>query len=323
MKQRVLVLGATGFIGRRVVAGLAETSWAVPVAAGYRSALPAALFETVRLDAADVPALARALMGVDAVINCVAGNAGTIGATSRALFGVLSRAPRPIRVVHLSSMAVYGLAVGTVDEAAPLRGDGGAYAVAKVEAEGLAACCSDVVTLRPGCVYGPGSIQWSERIARWLMARRVGDLGAAGDGTCNLVYVNDVVTAILAALRLPRTAGQAFNLGSPAPPTWNEYFLQFARALGAVPIRRISRRWLALETKLWAPPLKLGELAVRLARLRSVSVPPPIPPSLLRSWSHEIRLDVRKAQQVLGVAWTPAETGLRLTARHLQLAQAA
>lgn len=318
MTLRVLVLGATGFIGRRVVAALAEAPWAVPVAAGHGSAPPAGLFETTRLDAADAPALVRALMGADAVVNCIAGSAATIVATSRALFGAVSRVPEPPRVVHLSSMAVYGLAVGTVDEAAPLRGDGGAYAVAKVEAECLAASCSNVVTLRPGCVYGPGSVQWSERIARWLTARRVGDLGAAGDGTCNLVYVNDVVAAILAALRLPRVAGQAFNLGSPAPPTWNEYFLQFARALGAVPVSRISRRWLAFETKVWAPPLKLGELAVRLARLRGVRVPPPIPPSLLRSWGQEIRLDVRKAQQVLGVAWTPAETGLHLTAQHLR-----
>jgi nucleoside-diphosphate-sugar epimerase len=320
MKQRVVVLGATGFIGRRLVAALACTSWAAPVAAGHRSMLPAALFETVRLDAAHEPSLARAIESADAVVNCIAGNAATIVGTARTLFAVVSRAPRPPRVIHLSSMAVYGSAVGMVDEGAPLAGDGGAYASAKVEAERLAASCAGVVTLRPGCVYGPGSVQWSERIARWLTAHRVGDLGAAGDGTCNLVYVNDVVAAILAALRLPQAAGQAFNLGSPAPPTWNEYFLQFARALGAVPVSRISRRWLVLETKLWAPPLKVVELAARLARLRGVSVPPPIPPSLLRSWSQEIRLDVRKAQQVLGMAWTPADIGLRHTAGQLRLA---
>lgn len=318
MKQRVVVLGATGFIGRRVVAALAATAWAAPVAAGHRSTLPSALFETLRLDAAHEPSLARAVASADAVVNCIAGNAATIVGTARALFAVVSRAPRPPRVIHLSSMAVYGSAVGSVDETAPLRGDGGAYAAAKVEAERLAASCGDVVTLRPGCVYGPGSVQWSERIARWLTAHRVGDLGAAGDGTCNLVYVDDVVAAILAALRLPRAAGQAFNLGSPAPPTWNEYFLQFARALGAVPVSRISRRWLVLETTLWAPPLKIVEVAARLARLRGVRVPPPIPPSLLRSWSQEIRLDVRKAQQVLGLAWTPAAAGLSHTAGHLR-----
>lgn len=319
MKQRVLVLGATGFIGRRVAATLAATDWAAPVAAGFRSLPPAALFETVRFDATREPAMARALEGADAVVNCIAGSAATIVASSRALFAAVARAARPPRVVHLSSMAVYGSAVGTLDESAKLLGDSGAYAAAKVEAERLAAGCGDVVVLRPGCVYGPGSVQWSERIARWLAARRVGDLGAAGDGACNLVYVDDVVAAILAALRLARVPARAFNLGSPAPPTWNEYFLQFARALGAVPVRRISRRELAVETRLWAVPLKLAELAANLARLRGV-VPPPIPPSLLATWSQDLRLDVRRAERVLGVAWTPTAAGLRETAGHLRTA---
>lgn len=321
MTQRVLVLGAGGFIGRRVVAALAATPWATPVAALHRSAPPAGAVETVRLDAADVAVLADVVANADAVVNCITGGAATIVDTARALFSAARRTPR--RVVHLSSMAVYGAAVGTVDETAELRSDGGAYAAAKVVAERLAASCEETVTLRPGCVYGPGSVQWSERIARWLTTHRVGDLGAAGDGTCNLVYVDDVVAAILAALRLPRIAGEAFNLGSPAPPTWNEYFVSFARALGAVPVSRISRRRLTLETQLWAPPLKAAELAVRFARLSRMRIPSPIPPSLLRSWGQEIRLDVRKAQNVLGVAWTPAEAGLHETAGQLRAAAAA
>lgn len=318
MKQRVLVLGAGGFIGQHLVAALEATSWAHPVAAGHRSPLQTTLLETVRLDAADESALAPVVNEADAVVNCIAGSAPTIVATARALFSAAMRAPRPLRVVHLSTMAVYGSAVGMVDETAELKGNVGAYAAAKVEAERMAAACNGAVTLRPGCIYGSGSVQWSERIALWLRAHRVGDLGAAGDGYCNLVYVNDVVAAILAALRLPRIEGQAFNLGSPEPPTWNEYFLSFARALGAVPVSRISRRQLTLETRLWAPPLKAAELVARYARLHRMSVPPPIPPSLLKSWGQEIRLDVRKAQQVLGVAWTPAETGLRETAVQLR-----
>lgn len=320
MKQRVLVLGASGFIGRRVVAGLAASSWAAPIAAGHRAPLAPGPVEGVWLDATDEPALARAVETADAVVNCVAGSAGTLVATARALFAVTHRAPRPPRVVHLSSMAVYGAAVGTVDETAPVRADGGAYAAAKVESEQLAANCMNVVTLRPGCVYGPGSAQWSERIARWLTARRVGDLGAAGDGTCNLVYVDDVVAAILAALQRPGVGGETFNLGSPAPPTWNEYFVAFARALGAVPVRRISPRQLTLETRLWAPPLKAAELAARFVRLDRVRIPPPIPRSLLRSWAQEIRLDVSKAQKVLGVDWTPTDVGLRETVRTLGMA---
>jgi nucleoside-diphosphate-sugar epimerase len=248
------------------------------------------------------------------VVNCIAGSAAAIVATARSLFAAARSAPRTPRVIHLSSMAVYGSAVGRVDETAQLSGENGAYAAAKVEAEDLAASCSGTVILRPGCVYGPGSVQWSERIARWLTTHRIGDLGAAGDGICNLVHVDDVVAAILAGLQLPRVAGHAFNLGSPAPPTWNEYFLSFARMLGAVPLSRISRRRLALETKVLAPPLKFAEMAAGLMRLPKATVPPPLPASLLRSWGQDITLDVCKAEQLLHIAWTPAEAGLRETA---------
>jgi 2-alkyl-3-oxoalkanoate reductase len=319
-RLRVLVLGAGGFIGRRVVAALAVEPWATPVAAVHRAPPAHGDAEIVQLDAADRTALQWVLRDIDAVVNCIAGSARTIVATARTLFDEAAQAPSRPRVVHLSTMAVYGPAVGLVDEDGALHGDDGAYAAAKVEAERCAAGWKDVVTLRPGCVYGPGSAQWSERIARLLRAGRVGDLGAAGDGACNLVHVDDVVAAVLAALRRPRLSGHAFNLGSPQPPTWNEYFLAFARALGAVPVRRIPARRLALETRLWAPPLRLAEIAARLARLGGDPIPPPIPPSLLRLWGRDLRLNVRKAEDMLGMAWTPLDAGLRATAAQLRAA---
>jgi len=268
MTQRVLVLGAGGFIGRRLVAALEGAPWAAPIAAGHRSPPGARAAETVRLDAADGAALARVVARADSVVNCITGGADTIVATARALFSAAGGAARAPRVVHLSTMAVYGAVTGIVDETAELRGELGAYATAKVEAERIAASFGGAVVLRPGCVYGPGSVQWSERIARWLTTHRVGDLGA-------------------------------------------------------VPVRRISRRRLTLETKLWAPPLKVAELAARRARLHRIRIPPPIPPALLRTWGQEIRLDVRKAQQVLGLSWTPVESGLRETAALLRTASAA
>jgi 2-alkyl-3-oxoalkanoate reductase len=312
------VLGAGGFIGRRVIAALATEPWATPVAAVHRAPPAQDDVECVRLDAADPAALQPVLRGVDAVVNCIAGSARTIAATAHVLFAGVAQAPSRPRVVHLSTMAVYGPADGLVDEDGELNGDHGAYAAAKVEAERCAAGWNDVVTLRPGCVYGPGSVQWSGRIAHLLHARRVGDLGAAGDGVCNVVYVDDVVTAILLALRRPLISGHAFNLGSPHPPTWNEYFLAFARVLGAVPVRRIPARRLALETRLWAPLLHAAGIAARVARLGGDRIPPPIPPSLLRLWGQDLRLDVRKAGDMLGLAWTPLDAGLRATAAQLR-----
>lgn len=308
-RRRILVLGADGFIGRRVLAALANTDWAQPVAASRR-AVAAPSQERIQLDATDEGELGSALRSVEGVVNCVAGNADTIVRNGRALFSAAERNGKP-RIVHLSTMSVYGSATGEVLETTPLRGDLGAYSAAKLEAEAAAAAYSRSVILRPGCVYGPGSPQWSGRIARWLQSRRIGDLGAAGDGLCNLVHVDDVVQAVLRSLT-EEVEGEAFNLSLQAPPTWNEYFVQFGRSLGSVPVARITRRRLKLETKLLAPPLKVAEIVGQRVGLRDL--PPPIPPSLLGLWKQDIRLNVDKADRRLGLQWTPLQQGLDETA---------
>ena len=264
---------------------------------------------------------------MDGVVNCVAGSPQTIVGVARAVFDAVAAQPRPPRVVHLSTMAVYGTACGLVDESAALRGDLGPYGAAKIAAEALARSCSGVVQLRPGIVYGPTSREPSDYVGRWLAQRRLGDLGAAGQGVCNLVYVDDVAAAVLLALQKPGIEGQVFNLAQSAAPTWNEYFALYAQALGALPLRRISGSRLWLELNLLAPPLKLAgigaAIAVRAACAAragaAASAPawqPPLPirPWLLRLCRHDIRLDVRKAEGELGMRWTPLDTGLRATA---------
>jgi 2-alkyl-3-oxoalkanoate reductase len=299
MPQRVLVLGADNFIGRRVVVQLGATDWARPVAGDA---------------GAGEDALGRALDGVDAVINCFIGKASEISEGARGLFAAAARSAGKPRVVHLSSMSVYGDVSGLVDETAPLRTELGAYAEAKVAAEGFAAGYVNGVILRPGCEYGPECPQWSIRIADWLMSRRLGDLGAAGDGYCNLLHIDDLVAGILSCLEPPQLAAAVFNLSAPNPPTWNEYLIRYGRALKAVPIRRISQRRLQVETRLLAPPLKMLELALGAARLGAQRVPPAMPPSLLRLMRQEIKLDVTRAERVLGLRWTPLEAGLEKTA---------
>jgi len=299
---RVLVLGANGFVGRRVVAALTAAAWATPVAGSFRAvpSLPLAAsppVARVTVDATDRAALAAAVEGVDAIVNCIAGDPGTIDRNAAALAAVAGDR----RIVHLSSMAVYGSATGLLDETAPLRGDTGAYAAAKVAAEQTLIASTDVVILRPGCIYGAGSPQWTTRIATLLAQRRIGDLGAGGDGCSNIVHVDDVAAAVLLALRSDHR-GAAFNLAMPDAPDWNGYFLALARACGAVPIRRIPAWQLKLE-KAAAIPLKLAEQVTR-------ALPPPIPPSLLRFWAQNVTLDSTAATDRLGVRWTPLAAGL-------------
>jgi nucleoside-diphosphate-sugar epimerase len=314
MKQRILVLGASGFVGRHLNAALAGSDWALPLAAGRRvGSLPGEPAQRLAFDATDQSAMLNALQGVDGVVNCIAGNVDAMAASARVLFTAAASLAAPPRIVHLSSMAVYGPAVGYIDESSALAGTD-PYALAKIATEQSAANYRAQVVLRPGIVYGPGGPQWTRRIAGWLFSHRIGDLGAAGDGYCNLLYIDDLVTAIAQALRLPDVAGRVFNLAMAQPPTWNDYFIRFARALGAVPVARIGRRRLQLETKLLAPPLKIAEILFAKAGIRASNLPEPIPPSVVRLCSQDIRLDVSAAEKSLQMSWTELGEGLERSA---------
>lgn len=306
MKARILVLGATGYVGRHLVQALAAADWAEPVAASRREGSGMR-----RVDAANAASLGAALADVDGVINCVAGAPAAIVANAAALRSALDTRGTPLPVVHFSSMAVYGAAEGRIDETAALDAVS-PYGMAKREAEERLAPLSEVTVLRPGCVYGGGSPQWSVRIAQLLRARRLGDLGAAGDGCSNLVHIDDVVRAALAALRTPGTGGRAYNLAMADAPRWNEYFVAYARILGATPVERVGTRRLAFETKLLAPALKMVEIAGR--KVGGMQTPPPVPPSLARLWQQDIRLDARRAQEAFGLAWTPWRAALQAEA---------
>lgn len=294
--KRVLVLGAGEFIGARVTQALLRggTRAVVDTRAGGAGNGIERLPFAVR----DTASLRRALEGVDGVVNCLSADPGAILRGAAALFAGAARCAEPPRIVHLSSMSVYGAVHGRIDEDAPLRADLGAYAQAKIAAERMAADYPNKVILRPGVEIGPGGELWGGRVARWLAARRLGDLGAAGDGYCNLVYIDDLVDAILRALQRPAAAGGVFNVAMADPPTWNAFLVAYARALGSVPVARIPQRRLALETRLLAVPLRLLEIGARRARLRW-HPPPAVPPSLLALMRQEIRLDTSRAQRAL------------------------
>jgi dTDP-4-dehydrorhamnose reductase len=296
-KQRILVIGAGNFIGSRVVSALDGSDWATAIPqAGYLELAPASL------------------SGVDGIFNATVGSPHAVIAAARALYSATQEASASMRIVQLSSMTVYGSVEGVVYESAAVSPDLGDYASAHIDAESIAAGHANSVILRPGCEYGPQCPDWSRRIARLLLAHRLGDLGSAGDGFCNLVYIDDLASAALASLRTSDIGGQAFNLAMPSPPTWNEYFIRFGVALGAVPIRRISARRLKIEEKFLAPPLKAAQLVAHKFKIQTPFLAPAVTPSLLRACRQEIKLESAKAQSALSMSWTPLEEGLSTAA---------
>jgi len=318
--MKILVLGGSGHIGNRLLEILAGTSRDAATGASRKCLVsPPTGIAWIRLDTCNVPELKIALQDFDAVVNCVAGNARSISQGTQALVQAAKHAGYP-RIIHLSTMSVYGRVEGTVREDASLSPELGWYGQAKCEAENYIGEYvrqgGQAVILRPGCVFGPGSELWVGRIGHWLRTRRLGDLGASGDGWSNLVHVDDVCLAAMAALRLQAKRGElpVFNLAAPDSPRWNAYFVDLALALNFTPVKRIKRSQLLIDVWLAGPPLKLAHMLSK--HFRSLSLVPPdyMSPSLPGLWAQHIRLDVTRAAQQLGVVWTPYAAGLQSSA---------
>lgn len=257
-------------------------------------------------DATDERAIAAALDGCDVAVNAVGGPPQTLLAATEALCRMASRAGLR-RLVHISSMSVYAARPGLACEDWPMEPAPAPYAAAKIASEAAVraytAAGGSAVSLRAGIVFGPHSTQWSARIARLLRAGRLGDLGPAGDGFCNLTHEADLAAAVGEVL-LAEQPPPAFNLSTLDPPTWNLFFEVFARALRAVPVGRIGTRRLAFETRALAPALRLARIAARRTG-QAARIPDEIPPSLARLFSLRLRLDNTLAHHVLTLPRSP------------------
>jgi nucleoside-diphosphate-sugar epimerase len=318
-RETVLVVGAGEYMATRLISALAlHSSYRpIPLVEGAAHAVWTDL-EVRHCNAANSAELTNALEGVDLVVNCVAGKPGTILATTKALCDAARRSP-PRRIAHISSMAVYGGASGLVDETTRPEPPLNPYARARIECEAVmrqyVADGGDAVIIRPSCIFGPGSEPWAGRIARLLLSRRLGDLGALGDGLCNLVQVDDLVAIMIATFSAPDVVGETFNATADWPrPTWNDFLIRFARAIGATPVERISERKMQVEVKLLAPLLRGAALVagpVGAGRF----VPDAMTPSFVRTLRQRITVSADKTSAMLGTAHMPLDQAIDETAR--------
>lgn len=230
--------GATGFIGRHLVAYLSarDNEIRAVVRPGSRHPLPAGA--TVVRATLDVSALGKAFDGVDVVVH-LAGIVST--SEDRTYTAVNVEGTRAVaeaacaagaRMIHVSSLAAAGPAPAShprveSDPPAPVT----PYGHSKLESErivgGLVGL--DWMILRPGVVYGPGD-------RAMLPLFRLAKLGVLplmgrGDAAYTVVHVGDVVRAIEAAL--PPAAGRdTLFVGHPHPATARELVTTVRTAVG-------------------------------------------------------------------------------------------
>ncbi len=266
--RKILVTGAAGFVGAWVVESFHRSG--IPVRAGVRrwtstARLARGTTEMVPCDVLSLTQLRSAMADCDAVVHCAVGNeAVTVTGTRNVLTAAQELGLR--RVVHLSSVAVYGNTSGMIDERQARVPHGSAYAKYKIAAEEACeqfmADGTPVVVLRPAIIYGPFSYTWTVSFANRLWSGRWGTFGPAGEGKCNLVYVTDVVQAIYRSLCSETAPGESFNVNGDEIITWNEYFTRFNGALGRPPLNTLRTWPIALKSRMLAPVRAVGRYAL-------------------------------------------------------------
>jgi nucleoside-diphosphate-sugar epimerase len=237
---RILVTGASGFVGCRVAENLV-LAHGVEVRGTYHRASRAARvarlgIELVPLDLASEQSIAAAVTGCDAVVHCAYGYGRDLTGAAAGRIADASLRAGVGRFVHLSSAAVWGFDAGPgeIDEATNVRRTGHPYvdgkieseeAVAAVAARGLAA-----VVLRPTNIYGPWSAIWTEAPAGALRAAAPAIVGD-GETPANTVYIDNVVSAIVLALNDDRLIGGTYVVTDEDGLTWRSLYENYAAAV--------------------------------------------------------------------------------------------
>jgi nucleoside-diphosphate-sugar epimerase len=253
--KRVLVTGGTGFIGGRLIERLVSECGAdVRVLVrdfAHVSRIARFSIEMIYGDMTEMGAVERAVDGCELVFHCAYGGAANretqrlsnVEGTRHVLEAALHVGVE--RVVHLSSLMVYGATPdGDLDETAPRRYTGAVYSDTKLDTEQMAFEYVEkhglpVAVLQPTAVYGPFGGYWTADTLQRLKTERT-ILINGGDGLCNAVYIDDVISAILLAAVKEEAVGEAFLISDGQPVTWRDFFDRYARMVGTAEMVNMS-----------------------------------------------------------------------------------
>jgi len=240
MSSRIAVLGASGFVGSRLVElwHLTGRANVRPVVRNVASLARLARFDLDwRIaDARDQEGMTKAFSGCDIVVNLIAADASII-VENAVLSYRAAQAAGVKRMVFMSSASVHGQAPAPgTDETSPLHTNHiFAYNNAKVRAERALMALRktgsvELTILRPGIVFGPRS-RWISDIANQLL------MGTAylinqGHGICNSIYVDNLIEAVGLSIHVAAADQGVFIVGDRERVTWLNFYEQIAAGLG-------------------------------------------------------------------------------------------
>ena len=248
----VLVTGATGFLGCRLAEYL-SLGLGVKVKAVVRDFASPGMPRLARLpvevisgDLLHPAMITPAVTGCEYIVHCAYGNRGdektrrkvTVEGTRNLLEAARRLGVR--KFVHVSTATVHGTPRGeVVHEDYPYQYSGQVYYDSKIDAEKLALSYYrrfglPISILRPARIFGP----WSEYFTIQIIndvKNKATTLIDEGKAKANVVYVDNVVEAILLCLTKPESTGAAFLVNGDEKITWREFYKTYADMVRDVP----------------------------------------------------------------------------------------
>jgi uncharacterized protein YbjT (DUF2867 family) len=224
--NRVTVFGGTGFVGRRIVRHLRDSSAAVRIASRHPASTDGDNVEQIAADARDERSVEAAVEGADGVVNAISLYVEHGGDTFHSVHveaaARIARAARRAgieRFVHLSGIGA--------DATSP-----SSYIRSRSEGEAaVQAAFPGAIIVRPAVMFAQNDA-FLTTILRLLRTLPVYPL--FGDGRTRLqpVHVDDVAAAIVQILRQTQKPYPIYELAGPRIYSYEELLRTIARTAG-------------------------------------------------------------------------------------------
>jgi len=276
--KRILVTGATGFIGTHLCRRLLKEGADVRIIA--RNLAKA---DTLRSEGADVnysdltdySSLYHAVKNCHIVFHC----AGVLGNEAKSwsyfkkiniegsrLIAAAALNANVERFIFLSTSWVYGMdAKGHIDEKSPVCLSKSPYCDSKIEAEILLRKFLQdrglpLIIVQPSPVYGTGKNVW---INSTLKLTKAGIIFSPdnGAGLLQPIYIDDLIDGIILAVQKGRI-GESYIMCGPETVTVRDYFNYFLQMTGRKKIPSLSKK----------VSLKIGALAELVTKYTPLSI---------------------------------------------------
>ncbi len=297
--NRVMITGANGFIGNSLMRHYQQQGIEVVGVDLHGDG------ETViQGDIAQPDSIAHLLDQCDVIVHTAAlvsnalGDADMWRVNVQATANLIAAAEKHKvrRFVQISSIVAYGnAAAGELTEDHPVHADGGSYVLTKLASEHTVLAAQargsiEVVIVRPGDVYGPGSRPW---LILPLEAIHKGQfmLPEKGLGFFRPIYIDDLIRGIALAVSSPEASGEIFNLSCQGYITSQEFFSHHYSWLNKRGPMLVSTRVALIAA---AVATKIANLTGTVNEASTATVAQ----LSTKSW-----FSIAKAQRILG--WTP------------------